>query len=433
MLAVVAVLAASLVGFATPIGGDAVRVASAAYCKISSTIGGAGCTNAELPGYVPVECTISSHEGAAGGSVKIVIVEVGADGSYELAEVRRRLDDGTYHVYWVLTTKRGGSAGVDISLGAKADLDTGEGSVGGGAEGGIEVALEGAGGQSYEFDNEADARRAIDAWKSQNDINIFDSDSIDGEVVTELYTGGARVQVYGEAGPLSGDAESTLIVGYTENKQNGDRTVSLVTTTEVAAQLGIPLPDQVLQLQAEGKASREMGLSLTFDRAGNLVGVQATLTGTVHGQLAVGVDTGPLEDASNGTITDLDLPGMGTHDGGRQWVLTYNADFRRPDGTVDTGAYGDAGAALATFVATGQLPLRANVRALHDYLDDRSQVTFDTYDYAEDEDRYGAEVKLGPVALGGEVHVSTQDRQILTGQYYDPAQGIWVTRLDCGR
>jgi Flp pilus assembly pilin Flp len=430
-LVVVAALVLALVAVATPLGGRASAGVSAAYCKITSTLGGAGCSNDELPGYIPTECTVSSHEGAAGGSVKIVIIEVGADGSYELAEVRRRNDDGTYSSTYVLTTKLGGNVGVDVSFGGGGEVQTGEGSANASAEAGVSVALEGAGGKSYEFGSEAEARDAVDAWLSQNDANPFNNSDIDGDVETEYYTGGVRIGATGEAGPLSGEAEMGTIVGYTEHKKTGDRTISLVTDQSVAAELGLPIPEEFIKASASGQASRELGLQVTYDKDGRLVGVQVTLVGTVQGSVGVGIDTDQVVDGSDGALEDLTLPTSLDVGGGRQFELTYSADFRNPDGSVNEAAYGDAGYALAGFISTGALPMQSNVEFFRDYLNENSQVVFNTYDYNEDESQYGGEIKVGPVALGGEVHISTTDRNILSGYYYDPVLQSWAERLDC--
>lgn len=59
-------------------------------------------------------------------------------------------------------------------------------------------------------------------------------------------------------------------------------------------------------------------------------------------------------------------------------------------------------------------------------------MTVDEYDYDETKDDFGAKAKLGPVALGAEVHMTTKDRAYRRGSFYDPVAGTWNERPGCG-
>ena len=70
-------------------------------------------------------------------------------------------------------------------------------------------------------------------------------------------------------------------------------------------------------------------------------------------------------------------------------------------------------------------------KALHDQIDNHSQVTFNSYDYNEQEKKYGFSAKVLFVKVGAEGHLVTIDQNLQSGYYYDPVQGLWAQNVVC--
>ena len=155
IVAFVALLATSIIAFTGSTSDAAGGVMHKAFCTIGAPFGFAGCSNADLPGYVPTNCTLSSHEGRGGGSVAI-IAEVKGDSGYTLTRERERQDDGTFKDKYVVRTMGQLGGGYEFNLGGGVDADTGSGHTSAEASGKAKIEGDVTWGSSYEFADEDD-------------------------------------------------------------------------------------------------------------------------------------------------------------------------------------------------------------------------------------------------------------------------------------
>lgn len=435
VVAFVALLVTALVALTPGTSESAGKVVSKAFCTIGTPLGFAACSNADLPNYVPTECTVSSHEGRAGGSVTI-LAEAKGESGYTLSRNRERQDDGSFETTYTVRTMGQLGAGYEFSLGAGADVDTGGSSASAGASGNAKIEGDVTWGAEYSFDSEDAARDFIDEYK--DNFGEFGGD-IEGapEPVSEYYELGATGSASGEAGPLSGEASQQAVLGL-QTYPNGDKKVKMALTVNAALDLGIPVPQTLVDLSAEGKVKAAVVADVTFDKDGNVAKLGGQVSFTAAGSAGVELNTDWAEPGTGkhrkdppNELTGIELPGLDMLEGGRNYELNFSTDFRRDDGSYDYGAIDALSQELSSYItgADGMSPEQAE--ALREQIDEHSQVTFNEYDYDEEETKYGASGKVLFIKIGAEVHMVTIDQNLLDGYYYDPVQGLWADNIVC--
>ncbi len=429
ILVLVALIVTGLLVFVTPVSRGIYTVAGNAICHIAEAGGLGGCQRPEPPiNYEPPDCMMSSEAASVGGSVTFVVT-IGGDADYDLQWVRHRDEKGHWSNSYLLTTKRTGK--LAYKPGAGGGISKGEEEAAAGGK--VEIEVSGAKGTTYKFDSLEDAEKGVDAWKSQNDKNFFVTHPITGEQVSESVFGGAKVTAKGKAGKNSGEISAGVVVGVTKTS-TGDTSVNVTMSVSAAAKLGIPLPEGV-GVEASGGAdvSGDVGVTATWDKNGNLVGLSSLLVRTVQVKGEIGIDASGAKGSTVGgvTVDKVSLPPVAEIAGGVQVRFEAKTSFRNPDGTVDTAAVAAFDTALKRFVTQGQLPTPVERAALYDQMNRRSTVTADFYKYDKSAPKWGAEARLGPFAVGAEVHSSETGREIIQGNYYDFATGTWNERVGC--
>jgi len=435
IVAFVALLTVAFVAFAPGTGDAAGGVVRKALCTIGTPLGFASCSNEDLPDYIPTNCTVSSHEGRGGGSVT-VIAEVKGESGYTLSRIRERQDDGSFEDRYVVRTMGQLGAGYEFSLGGGVEANTGKGSTSATASGDAKIEGDVTWGTEYSFGSEDDAQDFIDQFK--DNFGEFGGD-VDGapEADSQYYELGGKGTISGEAGPLSGEASQRAVLGL-ETFPNGDKKVKMALTVDAALGLGLPLPQSVIKLAAEGQVSAAVVADLTFDKDGNLASIGGNLTFTPTGSAGVGLNTDLAKPGTGkhrkdppSELTGLELPDLASLDYGRNYSLNFTSDFRRADGSYDYGAIDALSAELSGFVtgSGGMSPEQAD--ALAQQINEHSQVTFNEYDYSEDETKYGGSAKFLFIKVGAEGHMVTIDQSLLEGYYYDPVQGLWAENVVC--
>jgi len=324
----------------------------------------------------------------------------------------------------------------EFTLGGKAGVDTGDGSTGAGGGASLEVGAGGSWGSQTTFATEEDAKKFIEQY--QDNWGAF-GDRPEGapEPDSEYYELSGQASVSGEAGPLNGSVGQSAVLGL-ETFPNGDKKVKVAMTTDAALELGIPLPDQVLQANAEGKIEATVVADLTFDADGNVVAIGGSVQMTANGKVELGANSDALPPGgtpigNNTTFEGLELPNLGVLEDGRQYELSFSTDFRLPDGSVDHSAVDAISDGLARWVTSGEGLDEAEQEAVRRQLEERSQLTFNSYDYSTDEQKIGGEIKVLWVKLGGEVHQVITDKSLLDGYYLDPATRQWTQNVVCGQ
>jgi Flp pilus assembly pilin Flp len=435
VVALVALLVVALAALAPGTSTSAGKVVSKAFCTIGTPLGFASCSNEDLPGYVPTECSVSSHEGRAGGSVTVIAEGKGESG-YTLTRNRVRQDDGSFETTYTVRTMGQLGAGYEFSLGAGAQADTGSGSTTAGGSGDAKIEGDVTWGAQYTFDSEDDARDFVDEFKDS--FGEFGGD-VEGapEPDSRYYELGATGSVSGQAGPLSGEAAQQAVLGL-ETFPNGDKKVKMALTVNAALELGIPVPQTLVELSAEGKVKAAVVADVTFDKAGNVAKLGGQVSFTASGSAGVALDTDWAEPGKGkhrkdppNELTGLELPGLDMLEGGRNYELNFSTDFRRDDGGYDYGAIEALSSELSGYITGGDGMSPEQAAALREQINGHSQVTFNEYDYSEEETKYGASAKVLFIKIGAEVHMVTIDQNLLDGYYYDPVQGLWADNIVC--
>ena len=433
MVGVVVILVIALVALAPVFSSEAKSVIDKAMCRIGAPLGFAGCSNDALPDYVPTNCTVSSHEGNAGGSVSI-IADVGGESGYKLTRIRERQDDGSIKDTYVVRTKGQVGGGYEFTLGGGAEVSTGSSDTS--AKAGASAKLEGdfSWGKEYTFDNLDDAQAFVDEYK--DNFGEFGSEP-DGApaAASEYYELGAKGSLKGVVGPaeLSGGVRGVLGL---QTYANGDKKVKVAMTVEAALQIGIPVPESLLKLGAEGKISAMVMADVTFDEDGNLAAFAGSIqaTPTVAGGVEWNTDLAKPSTGKHAkpqTLQGLTLPPILRMDFGRNYVINFSTSFRRDDGSYDHAALDALSQEMSSFITGGDGMSPEQQSALSEQLNEHSQITFNEYDYSRSEEKYGGKVKVLFVKVGAEVHVVTIDQDLLSGYYYDPVQGLWSENVVC--
>lgn len=428
---VITAIIGTLVAVATPVGAGAGTVVDRAFCRLSSLVGGGGsCAGETAASTPPTDCTVSRDSSTRGGSVT-VFATVEAESGHAIREVRVRQPDGTITTEYVVRTK--GKVGADYTLrgGGSAELSTGTGGGDAGAGLRVKVGADGSWGRQYTVDSLEEAHELLD---SLGTLGTFTGGEADGyEADATYFDIGGQATASGELGPLDASGSGAVTLGA-QSYANGDTRVRMALTAKAAADLGVPLPDQVMALQAEGDAELTVLADVTFDDDGTIVKVGGRVVGTVHGRADIGANTGVAEDVavnSRTTVKELTLPPLlQGAEGGYQFRLDFSTDFRRDDG-VDHSSVQALSDGLRRFVNTGQGLTEEEQAALHEQLNEHSQITFDQYTVDREEREYGGKVSVLFVNIGGEVHEVELDSDLISSHYYDPVQGSWEENTVC--
>ncbi|GAA4703414.1 hypothetical protein [Nocardioides conyzicola] len=433
---VVVAIIGVLLGLAAPVLAGSGGVVDRAFCQLASLVGGGGgCGSpAAQPKYIPTKCVTSRDDHTYGGSVT-VLATVQADGGYELRRVLTRNPDGTITEGYEVRTKGKLGANYTLKGGGSAEVNTGATTKGAGAGVKINVGGDAAWGHSLKFDTLEQAQAFID--KYGDNLGEFGGLPEGAPTPESTYFDlSGQVKASGELGPLDANGSGAVTLGA-EQFKNGDTKVKVALTAKAAGDLGIPLPEQVLALQAAGDASLVTTADLTFDSTGQLVKVAGSVVGTVTGDVDIGANTDLVKDLPiNGktTVKSLDLPAfIDGAKGGTQFQVNFSTDFRRDDGSVDTSALRALSEGLQNFVTNGQGLSPDQVAVLEDQLDNHSQITLDHYNVAKEEDKYGGKISFLAINIGGEVHHVAVNSNLLGSYYYDPDKGTWQENTVCDR
>ena len=226
-----------------------------------------------------------------------------------------------------------------------------------------------------------------------------------------------------------------MVLGL-ENLKNGDKKVKMAMTVEAAGELGIPIPKSLVKAQAEGKVSGAVVADVTFDKDGKVASLGGKLQFTMSGSAGVGVNTDPwtyqgkhAKDTGK-NLENIDLPSLDAS-GGKLFELNFTTDFRRDDGSYDYRAIDALSSQLGSYISGSGGMTPEQSKALKDQINEHSQVTFNSYDYDEDETKYGASGKFLFIKVGAEGHMVTIDQNLQSGYYYDPVQGLWAENVVC--
>jgi len=444
ILAAVAVVVVGVIGIATPVFSQASSTVSQAICRIGEAVGvGGGCAPSVPPPHVPTKCTVTTDSHSEGGSAT-VIVKAGGDSGYTISEVRVRQPDGTIKTQYVYKTQGKVGLGYEFKGGAGVEVNTGKG--GGKAKAGVsgQIGLGGSFGHQYTFDTLDEAMAAAERYGGN-----FGQELGDGAPKPDFsyWEASAQGGVKGEVGPLDNLSGNAAVALGAESYPNGDTKVKMALTMSGAAELGIPLPTDLVKATADGKVSGVFTTDVTFDKNGTVVAIGGSFVGTASA--GAGVDVGPGAGKKPGTDNGLDpstdLPtgsGQGMGDlalkdkleaglqGGKQVQFSFSNSFRNPDGTIDHSAVDALSEGLGNFVTNGEGLTPEQQQAVADQLAE-SQVTLSFYDYNEDEAKYGGSIGAGPVKIGGEYHVVDTSTDLDSSQYYDPTTGQWKENLVC--
>lgn len=433
VVGVVVILVLALIVLAPGMGDGARKVVSKAFCTIGAPLGFAGCSNGDLPSYVPTDCTVSSHEGTAGGSVA-VIAEVKGESGYKLTRIRERQDDGTIKDTYVVRTKGLVGGGYEFTLGGGAEVSTGGSDVSAKANGSAKIEGDVTWGKEFGFDNEDDAQAFIDQYK--DNFGEFGSDPEGAPTAdSEYYELGAKGTISGEVGPLEGSVGQRGVLGV-QNYANGDRKVKMAMSVDAAVELGIPVPESVLKLSAEAKVTAMVVADMTFDEEGNIAGIAGSIQLTPVAAAGVEWNT-DLAKPSKGkhakpqTLQGLTLPPILRLDHGRNYVINFSTSFKRDDGGYSYDAIGALSDQIGSWITGGDGITDEQKAAITEQINEHSQITYNEYDYTRDEQKYGGKVKILFVKVGGEVHVVTIDQDLISGYFYDPVQGLWTENIIC--
>jgi Flp pilus assembly pilin Flp len=437
VVAFVVLLVLGMFVLTTPVSTDAKTIIDRAYCKISASLGFAGCSNADLPHYVATDCQLSSHGSLAGGSISI-IATVGGDTGYTLFKIRKRQDDGSYKDTYVVKTAGELKGSYEFGPKAGAEVDTGSGETN--AKGGASVTLEGsfATGSNFSFDTEQAAKDFVDKYKDQWGALGGDVDGAPAADST-YYELGGKGEVSGDAGPLASLKGSGKAVLGMETYQNGDKKFKLALTVAGALDMGIPIPASILEASAKGDVSATVQADVTFDKAGNVTRIGGNVAFTAEAEGGVDFRT---YDASKGyqgqhraptkfDLKKLELPQIPHLDKGVSGKLAFDTEFTKPDGTYDAAQAAALSDALGGFVTGGSLT-DAQKAAISRQINDNSQVTFNLNTYDKDTEKFGGKVKFLVVTVGAEGHVITTEEDVINGWYYDPTNGSWQQNVACG-
>jgi Flp pilus assembly pilin Flp len=407
-----------------------------AFCTIGTPLGFASCSNEDLPGYVPTNCTVSSHEGRGGGSIT-VLAEVTGESGYTLTRNRERQDDGSFEDRYTVRTMGQLGGGYEFSLGGGVEANTGSGSASAKASGSAKIEGDVTWGSEFSFDTESEATDFIDRFK--DNFGEFGGD-VDGspEPTSTYYELGGKGTISGEAGPLSGEVAQGVVLGLETFPKTGEKKVKMALTVDGALRLGLPLPESVLKLAAEGKVSAAVIADVVFDKDGNVARLGGNLTFTPTGTAGVELNTDWAEPGTGrhrkdppNELTGLELPQLASLDFGRNYTLSFSTDFQRADGSYDYGAIDALSSELAGFITGGEGMSSEQAQALAEQINQHSEVTFNEYDYNEQETKYGASAKVLFIKVGAEGHLVTVDQSLLGGYYYDPVQGLWAENIVC--
>lgn len=435
IMAFVALLVVGVIGFVTPVGEAAKGIATKAYCQIGSAIGStSGCSEADLPGYVPDSCTLSSNASSHGGSVS-VFATVSGDTGYTILRVRERQPDGSFKDKYVVKTNGKLSGSYKFGPKAGAEVDTGSG--GAAAKGGATVDISGNinGGQIYEFDNAAEAQKF--AEDNKNRFGGVFGEAGGKEADGYYVQAGAGVGVSGEVGPSELKANGSVVLGVEHNNKTGANTFNMALTATGAAKLGIPVPESLLQAQANGEVNFTVLAAVTMNSKGEVTGVKGSISGNIQGSAGVGVDPKagtkdiPKEQIPNGTVTGLDFPMQAVIKGGGQFTLDFTSSFVDADGNVDSSVLGNVSEALGA-VVTGQSIDPEDAEAIATQIQNNSQVSLTYGSYNKTENKYGAKVKVPLLgSFGGDYHTVEVNQNTAGGLYYNPVTGTWEENLAC--
>ncbi len=429
---VITAIIGALVALTTPVGSGSGTVVDQVFCRLSGLVGGGGgCGAADsLESQPPTKCTVSRDSSTRGGSVT-VFATIEADSGHEIREVRVRNPDGSISTEYIVRTK--GQVGADYTLrgGGSAEVSTGTGGGDAGAGLRVKVGADGAWGRQYTVDSLEEAHDLID---SLGTIGSFTGSEAEGHEADATYFDiGAQVTGSGQLGPLDADGSGAVTLGA-QSYANGDTRVRMALTAKAAADLGVPLPDQVLALQAEGDAELTVLADVTFDDDGAIAEVGGRVIGTIHGRADIGANTDAVKDlpvGSRATIKEMTLPPLlQGAEGGYQFRLDFSTDFRRGD-ALDHSAVTALSDGLRRFVNTGQGLTEEQQATLREQLNEHSQVTFDQYTVDKEEREYGGKVSVLFVNIGGEVHEVEIDSDLIGSHYYDPADGSWKENTVC--
>lgn len=425
-----------LLALAAPVLAGSGSVVDRAFCQLATLVGGdGGCGSSKAqPKYIPTKCVTNRDNQTYGGSVT-VLATVQADGGYELRRVLTRNPDGTITESYEVRTKGKLGANYTLKGGASAEVDTGGGTkkAGGGVK--INVGGDAAWGHSLTFGSLEEAQAFIDKYGD----NLGEFGGLpEGSPTPEstYFDLSGQVKASGELGPLDANASGAVTLGA-EQYKNGDTKVKVALTAKAAGDLGIPLPEQVLALQASGDASLVVTADLTFDSQGQVIKVAGSVVGTVTGEIDIGANTDLVKDLpinEKTTVKSVDLPPfLEGAAAGTQFQVNFSTDFRRDDGSVDYSAVQALSEGLQNFVTTGQGLSPDQVAALEDQINNHSQITLDHYQVDTDETKYGGKISFLAINIGGEVHHVAVNSSLLGSYYYDPEQGSWQENTVCDR
>lgn len=422
-----------VLGLTTPVLAGASDVTGKVYCRLATLLGGiSGCAPEHVPGHIPTKCTVKKGGSTYGGSITVIATVEGESG-YELSQVRTLNPDGTVSTRYVVKTKGKVGANYTLKGGGGVEVDTGSESKDAKAGLSINIGADGAWGSQYTFDNLDDANAFIGAYG--DNFGEFGSEP-EGAPQADLtyFDLSGQVKGSGEAGPLSGNASGAVTLGA-EQHSNGNTKVKVALTAKAAADLGIPIPDTVLAMNANGDASLAVTADITFDESGQVVSIGGTIVGTVNGKVDAGVNEQLVKGTEIGedtTIKGLNLPPLAEGlEGGYQFELGFTTNFQRPDGTTDHSALSALSEGLANFLTSGEGLTPEQQQAIATQLNEHSQITFNHYTVDKEETKYGGKVSVLWVNIGGEVHKVTVDNDLIGSYFYDPVLGTWQENTVC--
>lgn len=382
---------------------------------------------AEDPWAPDHPCVTASSASGHSLGLDLGVVEL-EDGLQALIEER---SDGTVAV----TIADEGSVGAEAGIGGHGEVYWGDRVVGFSAEAGVGAAIGGHLGETWTFDDTAEARKFVEdvnyeyaadkapepaGWIAENVRDVWHAvtgrEDPEGSLESEQVQLGLVSEA--EAGAsLDGahaGAESVLEGAVAASRNvNGELTATMLVDAELAAGAGIPTFADL-----GGGATGESAVSVTWDDDGELIAMETAVDLAVDGEMDF--------DGQLGEVVGYAEPDAGD----QRLSIQQSIDLSDPTTTAAADEVLGAVAELNTIDHVEDLDELPDLDGPGDRLDQHTTTTAQRWE--EDDGRYGASASAGVVAeVGGSFEVTTTESTLVEARYWDRDAQEWATWDDC--
>jgi hypothetical protein len=407
VMAVVCVVVGLVIAASPPVAQHIVCVARTAIGKLAGE--NYSCNATQQAGLPP--CIISQGDGQLSASVTVFSIKGGG----KVKIIKQRRSDGK----WLVTAIGGGELGAEVgSPGGRVSIDTGKGSVGGGA--GVEGGVVGQGeyGATWIFDDEKGANDQIDIIRNKlRDEAIDTAVPVIGSIGTHFFgehrhlgdpdieyiQGGVAGDVKGEAkalGGLSLSLEGSDALGVRWNHQSDTKTIYFQVNGKGSGSAKL-----IEGLGLEG--ATEGQIAVTYDKDGHATAVDVIGKGTISGTSP----KIPMSDDPRAFLKDVKFQA----NGGARGELQLHLDLTNPANKVawdhfTSNPFSGSDDLVNAFLNGGQAQVRT---------------------YSVSQDKYGLDVngKLG-LKFGLEGGYEGNRADLINAWDWNPQQG-WAQSATC--